>query len=310
MNKPIKHDTNRVAIIGCGRVGMTTAYTLLVQDVADELILLSRSKEKAIGEQLDLEHSIPFLGSTKIISTENYEDLKDVDVVIFTAGISQTSNDTRLDLAKDNIALIEKIIPKIVKHAPNAIILIVSNPVDILTYKAYTLAGLAKGRIFGTGTTLDTLRFRFHLSEFLKVSPKSIHAYILGEHGDSSFPALSGAMIGGQNLLSFPNFNLEKAMAAYEKTKNAAYKIIASKGSTYYAIATATSHIVNAILKDDKEIMPVSVPLHNYHGHSGIALSLPCVIGRDGVEQIINVKLSWDERQKLDKSVNVLKEYL
>ena len=310
MNKPAQHDTNKVAIIGCGRVGTTVAYTLLIQNIADELILLSRNKNKTYGEELDFQHGLSFLGSTKITATEKYKDLKDVDVVVITAGISQRPGDTRLDLTENNVAMIQEMIPKIIKYAPNAVIVIVSNPVDVLTYKAYTLAGLPKGRIFGTGTTLDTSRFRFHLSKFLKVNPKSIHAYILGEHGDSSFPALSGATVGGQSLLSFPGLTPQKAIQAYDETKNAAYKIIEAKGSTYYAIAVATSHIVEAILKDNKEVMPVSIPLHGYHGHSGVALSVPCVIGRNGVEQVIELKLSWDEKNKLDKSVNTIKKFI
>ena len=157
---------------------------------------------------------------------------------------------------------------------------------------------------------MDSSRFRFHLSESLKINPKSIHAYILGEHGDTSFPALASALVGGQNLLSLPNMTIEKAQAAYQKTRDAAYKIIATKGSTYYAIAVATAKLVETVLRDSKQVFPVSIPLHNYQGHSGVALSVPCVIGRGGVEQAIEIKLSWDEKQLFEKSVNTLKKYL
>lgn len=304
------YDTNKIAIIGCGRVGMSTAFALLLEGIPNELVLISRNEAKIKGEELDLEHGLSFLGHATVHASEHYQEIAGADVVIITAGVAQKLGDTRLQLTADNGAMLQTMIPQIVKHAPEAIILIVSNPVDILTYEAVQLAGLPAGRVFGTGTTLDTVRFRFHLSEHLKVNPKSIHAYILGEHGDASFPALSGASVGGQSLLSMPGMTLEKAQAAYQKTRDAAYKIIATKGATYYAIAIAVAEIVKAILRDSKQIFPVSIPLHNYHGHSDVALSVPCVIGRRGVEQVIEIKLSWEEKQLLDKSVATLKKFL
>jgi L-lactate dehydrogenase len=306
----MNNDGYKVSIIGCGKVGMTTAYSLVHDGTVNELILVGRDKDKIIGEQLDLEHGLSFLHHVRIDSTENYKKIENSDVVIFTAGYAQKPGDTRLDLTQKNIKLIEEIIPKIITHAPNAIILIVSNPVDILTYKAYQIAGLPKGRIFGTGTTLDTARFRFHLSEFLKLNPKSIHAYILGEHGDHSFPAISSATVGGQTLSTLPGFSEERAERAYLAARNAAYKIIASKGATYYAIGAVVAHIVKKILTDAKSILPVSVPLHQYYDISGIALSVPCVVGRSGVERTLEIKLSWDEKQKLQKAADTLKQYL
>jgi L-lactate dehydrogenase len=306
----MKYDNDKISIIGCGRVGMTTAYAILLKGLANELILLGRDKKELIGEELDLEHGLNFLGSCEVKATDDYADIKDSDVVIISAGCGQKPGNTRLDLTENNLKVIEDIIPKVVKHAPNSVIVIISNPVDILTYKAYQIANLPKGRIFGTGTTLDTSRFRFHLGEFLKISPKSIHAYILGEHGDSSFPVLSSAMVGGQSLESLPDFSHAQAKRAYEKVKNAAYKIIESKGSTYYAIATVAANITEAVLRDSKKILPVSIPLHNYLGHSGIALSVPCVIGRNGVEKTLEVKLNWEEKNSLNKSVETLKKYL
>lgn len=300
----------KVSIIGCGNVGITAAYALILDGITDELVLVSRDKNKAFGEQLDFEHGMAFLTHTKITSTSDYQDISASDVVVITAGAAQKPGETRLDLAEKNIAIIEDIIPKIIHYAPQAIILIVSNPVDVLTYKAYQLANLPKGRIFGSGTTLDTARFRFHLSEFLKVNPHSIHAYILGEHGDSSFPAVTSANIGGQPLLTYPGFSQTRLEKAYEVTRNAAYKIIAAKGATYYGIGAVILHIVKTILKDEKKILPVSIPLHQYMGYSGVSLSVPCVVGRDGVEQTLEIKLSWEEKQKLEKSVNTIKSYL
>ncbi len=306
----MKCDLFKVSIVGCGKVGMTAAFSLLIGGEITELVLFGRHKEELIGEQLDLEHGSPFLSRTKIIATTKYEDLQGSDVVVITAGAAQIPGETRLDLAAKNIAVIEDIIPHVVENAPNCVILIVSNPVDVLTYKAYQIAGWPKGRIFGTGTTLDTARFRFQLSEMLKVNPRSIHAYILGEHGDNSFPALSSASIGGQPLTTFPEYSQERALKAFEETKNAAYKIIAAKGSTYYAVGVVISHIVEAILRDTKSVLPVSIPLHQYLDHSGVAMSVPCIVGRSGVEKILRIKLSWEEKQQFDKTAATLKQYL
>lgn len=306
----MKSGSYKVSIIGCGKVGMTTAYSLIHDGTVNELLLFGRSKEKILGEQLDLEHSLSFLHHMKITSSDSYPDLGGSDIVVFTAGAAQKPGDTRLDLAQKNLALIDEIIPEVVKYAPNAIILIVTNPVDILTYRAYQIAGLPKGRVFGSGTTLDTARFRFHLGSFLKLNPKSIHAYILGEHGDNSFPAISSAMVGGQPLTTLPGFSQEKAEKAYMAARNAAYTIIASKGATYYAIGAVVANMVRKILTNAQSILPVSIPLHQYHDISGIALSVPCVIGRGGVERTLEIKLSWEEKQKLQKAAETLKKFV
>lgn len=305
-----KYDNNKVSIVGCGNVGITTAYAILLQGVTNELVLYNRTLTRIKGEALDLEHGMTFLDHASISATDNFADLANSDVIIYTAGSSQKPGETRLDLVENNLSILKKILPQIIQHAPDAILLFIANPVDILTYKAYLMANWPKGRIFGSGTALDTSRFRFHLSEFLHVNPSSIHAYILGEHGDSSFPAISGAVVGGQPLASFPNFSDAKVMTAYQKTRDAAYQIIAAKGSTYYGIASVTARITKAILRDEKAIFPVSIPLHHYYEQNGVALSVPCVISRGGVEEIIDIKLNWEEKQKLEKSVETLKGYL
>ena len=303
-------NSTKVSIIGCGKVGMTAAYSLLHRGDVDELVLFGRSKEALIGEKLDLEHGLSFLTTATITATDSYTDVADSDVVVFTAGAAQQPGETRLDLTKKNVAIIEDAIPKIVAHAPHAVILVVANPVDILTYKAYLAAGLPKGRVFGSGTTLDSARFRFHLSEFMNVHPRSIHAYVLGEHGDHSFPALSSANIGGQSLNEFPNFTEEKALRAYQKARAAAYTIIKSKGATYYAIGADIASIVSTILKDKRSVLAVSIPLHSYYGLNGIALSVPCVVGKNGVEQVLKANLSSHEQKLLARAAAALKEYL
>lgn len=302
--------TAKVSIIGCGRVGMTSAFTLFVKDTIHELVLHGRCRNAIIGEQLDLEHAVSFTGTTKVTATEDYKDIADSDVVVVTAGAAQNPGDTRLDLAAKNIAIIDSVIPQVVQHAPEAIIIIVSNPVDVLTYRAYQIAGLPKGRIFGSGTTLDTSRFRFHLSEIFKVHPRSIHAYILGEHGDSSFPAVSQATIGGQLLTTFPQYSAERVQKAFEISRDAAYRIIASKGSTHYAIGVVVDAIVKTVLDNKRSVLPVSIPLHGQYGLHGVSLSVPCIVGRNGVEEILETKLSWDERKKLEKSAEVIRSFI
>lgn len=302
-------ESNKVTIIGCGKVGMTAAYSILHRGVVNELVLLGRNVDEIIGEELDLEHGMSFLPFAHVKATSKYEDIAGSDIVVITAGAAQKPGETRLDLAAKNVSIIEGIIPEVLKYAPDSIILIVSNPVDVLTYKAYQLAGLPKGRIFGSGTTLDTARFRFHLSEFLHINPSSIHAYILGEHGDTSFPAISSATVGGQPLTLMSKFSPERAMEAFAKAQQAAYKIIASKGATFYGIGTVVSEIVSKILRDSRTVLPLSIPLHQYYDHSGVALSVPCIIGRNGVEETLEIKLDWEEKQKLEKSVTTLKQY-
>lgn len=303
-------DNNKVAIVGCGNIGMTAAYSLLHTGVVNELVLVGRSKQNLIGEQLDLEHGMSFLPHCRVSITDSYADLVDTDIVIYTAGVPQKPGDTRLDLCAKNTEILEEIFPQITQNAPNAIILMVANPVDILTYKAYKMARIPKGRIFGTGTTLDTARFRFHLSEFLKLSPQSIHAYVLGEHGDSSFPAFSSATVGGQSLESLERYTDQKGKSAFELARTAAAKIIATKGATSYGIGIVIATIVTKILRDARSILPVSIPLHGNYDLSGVALSVPCVIGRNGVEDILEIRLNWEEKQKLARSANVLKAYL
>lgn len=304
------HRATTVAIIGCGNVGMTAAYSILHRGDVDHLVLVGRDSSQLIGEELDLEHGLNFMHTATITSTDDYADIAHSDIVVVTAGAAQKPGETRLDLAKKNIAIIEDIIPKIVRHAPQAVILLVSNPVDILTYKAHHISGLPKGRVFGSGTTLDTARFRFHLSEYLDVHPRSIHAYVLGEHGDNSFPTLSSANVGGQSLKDFPGFTEEKALKAYKRARDAAYTIIQSKGATFYAIGAVVSHIVSTVLKDKRTVLPVSIPLHNYYGHSGVALSVPCIVGRNGVERVLTTHLSAQEQSQLSKTVEALKEFL
>lgn len=302
--------TFKVSVIGSGHVGVTAAYAMLLNGAPTDLVLFARDKKKAEGEALDLEHSKAFLGSTNIIPTDNYDDIAGSQFIVVTAGVAQQPGQSRLDLIQDNKAIIEKTIPALVQVAPDATILIVSNPVDILTYHAVKIGQRKTGQIFGSGTMLDTARFRFHLSEVLGVHPRSIHAYILGEHGDSSFPAVSHSTVGGQPILNFPGCTPETIQEAYQKTKEAAYKIIEAKGATYYAIGVVITKVMEAVFQDSRSVLPVTIPLENYHGVSGVALSVPCIVGRQGVSKILDIQLSEQENEQLRHSAEVVKEFI
>jgi L-lactate dehydrogenase len=306
----LKRETFKVAIIGLGRVGVTTAYALLLKGLASELVLFSRELAKAEGEKADLEHGAPFYPHTTITATDKYEDLSGTDLVIFTAGCAQQPGQTRLDLTKGNCNIVEKIIPRIVREAPQTLILMVANPLDIMTLHATEIAKLPAGRVFGSGTLLDTARFRLHLSKGIKISAKSIHTYILGEHGDSSFAAVSTASIGGKPLLSFPEMSPDHIKWAAEETRKDAYKIISGKGATYYGIATAVTHIVETIMHDSKKIIPLSSVLTGQFGLNNIALSLPCILGRNGIERVIDLPLSVEETAALHASAASLRSHL
>lgn len=306
----LKPESFKVAIIGLGKVGVTTAYALLLKGLASELVLFSRDIKKAEGEKADLEHGQPFYPHATITATSSYEDLVGTDLVIFTAGAAQKPGQTRLDLTKANCAIVDSVIPKIVKHAPHTLILMVANPVDILTLRATELAGLPVGHVFGSGTLLDTARFRLHLSKTIKVNPTSIHAYILGEHGDSSFAQISMATIGGKPLLSFLEMSPDHLKWAEAETRKDAYKIISGKGATYYGIGTAITHIVECIVRNSTKIMPLSTVLTGQYGLHGVSLSLPCVLGRNGVETVIDLPLSMEEQASLQNSASTLKSHL
>lgn len=310
MNMDLLGKKTKVSVIGAGRVGITAAFTMYLKNTAQEIMLYGRDKDKLIGEQSDFMDSLSFLGTTHVTVGNQMSDLTGSDVIVFTAGAAQEPGETRLDLVKKNTDILESMIPEIIKYAPETIVLIVTNPVDVLTYKATAMAKLPRGRVFGSGTTLDTARFRFQLSKYLNVNPKSVHGYILGEHGDSSFPTLSTTNVGGQLISTMKDFSDEKAHEAYVKTRDAAYKIIAAKGATYYAIGVVINQLVHSILTDAGRVYPLSVVLEGEYGYTGVSLSVPCVLGRSGVVRVIEIPLSEEEKLKMKLSVETLKKYL
>jgi len=298
-----------VGIIGTGRVGTSLAFSLITQEIVNEIVLVGHHKEQAEGEAWDLDQGSIFTKSA-CVRAGDYSDLKDMDFVVFTLGASQKPGETRLDLINKNIAIFEDVVPKVFKYNKRATYLIISNPVDILTYITLKLTGLPKKQVIGSGTTLDSSRFRYLLGNKLNVSPHNIHAYILGEHGDSELPAISTAYVAGMPLKKFPGATDEVIDWAFEHTKNAAYEVIKKKGSTFWAISESVSGIINLMRYDDNAILPVSTLLEGEYGILDICLSVPCRIGAEGVHDIIELPLHKDELAKLHKSADILKEAL
>lgn len=303
-------DKFKVSIIGCGNVGATMAYALLLDGLITDLNLIDLSKDKANGIVLDLEHSLPFTSYVKLTGGDDYALCADSDIVIVTAGKRQAEGESRLDLVKANKVIFQDMIPKICAAAPNSILMIVSNPVDILTLEAQKLSGFPASRVFGTGTTLDTSRLRFHISEKINIHPNSIEAYVLGEHGDTSFPVYSSANVSGKPLSEFAGFTQEVADTCYDDTKNAAFRIIHDLGYTCYSIATVARELVRNIFNDSHRVFPLSVKLENYYGISDVALSVPVVLGRSGIVETLQVPLDMKEQDLLKKSAEALKVYL
>lgn len=302
-------DSFKVSIIGCGNVGATMSYAMLLDGTPTDLTIIDINADKAHGLMLDLEHSLSFTPYTKLESSGDLKACKGSSLVVITAGARQKEGETRLDLIAKNRAIFKSIIPKIAKAAPNAILLIVSNPVDVLTYEAIKLSGFPKERVIGSGTLLDTARLQFHISEVLKINPRNIDSYVLGEHGDTSFPAFSCADVGGRPLKDIKGFTKKVADKCYKDTREAAYRIIHDQGYTCYSISTAVLQIMQAIFENSHEVFPLSTLLEGYYGHKDVCLSVPCVLGRDGIERQIVIPLDASEKKMLKKSVDTLKGY-
>lgn len=300
----------KVSIVGCGNVGATAAYAMLLDGTPSEIVLIDRDKNKAHGLLLDFEHSLPFVPYTKIVSSDDFESCRNSHLIVITAGARQQEGETRLQLIEKNRKIFQEIIPALAKVAPESILLIVTNPVDVLTYEAIKLSGFPESRVFGTGTMLDTARFRFHIAEKLCLSPQSIQAYVLGEHGDSSFPVFSSANVAGKSLNDFEGFTPELAEQCFKETKTAAYRIIHDMGYTCYSIGMVIKEIMAHIFQNSRIVVPLSVKLKDYYGHSDVALSVPCVLDSNGISEVIKVPLNEKELQMLSQSVTTLKNYL
>ncbi len=304
------HCTFKVSIIGCGNVGAAAAYAMLLDGTPTHLSLIDARRETARGLMTDLEHILSFAPYTKLDASDRMDACAGSNVVFVTAGQRQKEGQTRLQLIDANRKIFQDIIPKIAKAAPQAILVIVSNPVDILTYEAARLAKFPHGRVFGTGTLLDTARFQFYIGERWKVSPKSVEAYILGEHGDTSFPVYSAAEIAGKHVTAFKGRTQKDLELCYQKTRDAAYRIIHDLGYTCYSIGVVMREIMRHIFGDSKIVVPLSTVLKGEYGLRDVALSVPCVLGARGIERTIEIPLDVHEKKHLKKSMEVLKKLL
>lgn len=296
---------SRIVIIGAGAVGSTTAYTLLLRERMDELVLIDANQEKAIGDALDMSHGLPFLGQSKVWAG-TYEDCTGADIIIITAGAAQRDGESRIDLLKRNVAIFESITTEVLKYNTDGILLIASNPVDVMSYFTWEKSGWPTNRIIGSGTLLDSARFRYLIGEKLNIDSRSVHAHIIGEHGDSELPLWSLANVAGSGL-SLSEADKEEI---FSNTKNAAYQIIKAKGATFYAIALALDRICTAILHNEASVLNVSTLLQDYHGVSDVFLGVPCIVDRDGIREVLTLEVNDEEKKLLEQSAAKLKDII
>lgn len=304
----------KVVIVGAGTVGATIAYSVVLSELASEVVLIDVNKNKAMGEAEDINHGLAYVKQMKL-KAGDYEDCKGADVVIIAAGIGRKPGQTRLDLAKINISILKDVISNVVKYTKDSVILVVANPVDILTFAAQKLSGLPKTQVFGTGTAYDTARLRYFISTYCNVDVTNVHAYMIGEHGDSQVPVWSNANIAGKKFDDFlsnltPEEREAKKADIVKEVKTAGGKTIALKGMTNYGIALTVMRILKAILGNENSIIPVSSVRDGLYGVSGVSLSLPSVINAKGISQIFEVNLTDEEKAALKQSEKKLKEVL
>ncbi|MGI2297534.1 L-lactate dehydrogenase [Paenibacillus sp. GXUN7292] len=295
----------RIVVIGTGAVGSTTAYTLLLRNRMDELVLIDSNAGKAAGDALDMNHGMPFVGGAKVWAG-TYKDCAGADIIIITAGAAQRQGETRIDLLKRNVSIFDSIIEQILPYNQDGILLIASNPVDIMSYFSLKKSNWPAHRVIGSGTLLDSARFRYLIGQHLHIDPRSVHAHIIGEHGDSELPVWSLANLAGTAI----ELSNEVKEELFVQTRDAAYEIIEAKGATYYAIALALDRICTAILQDEGAVLNVSTLLDNYYGVSDVYLGVPCVVDRSGIRKALEIKLTEHEQQLFHKSADKLKEII
>ncbi|WP_256757039.1 L-lactate dehydrogenase [Cohnella sp. WQ 127256] len=295
----------RIVIIGAGAVGSTTAYTLLLRNRVDELVLIDANHKKAVGDALDMNHGMPFLGGAKLWAG-TYEDCREADIIVITAGAAQRDGETRVDLLKRNVAIFDSIMTEVMKYNSHGILLIASNPVDVMTYFSWRKSEWPVKRIIGSGTLLDSARFRYLIGDKLDIDPRSVHGHIVGEHGDSELPLWSLANVAGAEL----QISEEDKEEIFTNTRDAAYQIISAKGATFYAIALALDRICTAILRDEGAVLNVSTLLTDYHGISDVFMGVPCIVDHHGVREVLNIQMTEEEEVLLQRSANKLKSLI
>ncbi|MFP7473213.1 L-lactate dehydrogenase [Niallia taxi] len=307
-----KQNINRVVLIGTGAVGCSYAYSFINQGVAEELVLIDVNEKRAEGEAMDLNHGIPFAPTPVKVWSGQYADCGEADLVVITAGLPQKPGETRLDLVAKNTAIFKTIVRNVMDSGFNGIFLIATNPVDILTYVTWKESGLPKERVIGSGTTLDTARFRYMLGEYFNVDTRNVHAAIIGEHGDTELPVWSRTTIGLEEIETLIAKNSKYSQKdlddIFVNVRDAAYHIIERKGATYYGIGMSLVRITKAILGNENSILPVSVYLDGQYGHKDIYIGVPAVINVNGIREVLEIPLNTEEQKQFDHSVKVLKE--
>ena len=301
----------KVVLVGAGFVGMSMAYTMLNRGGVNELILIDIDKDKTIGEQMDLSHGLPFAPQKMVIKAGDYDECKDAQVVVITAGVAQKPGQTRLELAEINAKIMKDITKNIMASGFNGVIIVASNPVDLMTYVVSKVSGLPKNQVFGSGTVLDTARLRYIMSDYFKVSSKNIHAYIMGEHGDSSFVPWEHAYVGCKKVIDVMKDNhhpMEDLKKIHEGVVNAAYEIINKKKATYYGIGMALNRLVRAIIDNENSILTVSTYLEKEYGQEDIFIGVPAIINRNGVRELLELELDEEEQAKLNNSCELIKK--
>ena len=302
----------KVVLVGTGFVGMSMAYSMLNRGGINELVLIDIDKDKTIGEEMDLSHGLPFAPQKMVIKAGDYDECKDAQVVVITAGIAQKPGQTRLELAETNTKIMKSITKSIMASGFNGIIIVASNPVDLMTYVVSKVSGLPKNQVFGSGTVLDTARLRYLMSDYLKVSSKNIHAYIMGEHGDSSFVPWEHAYVGCKKIkdvMEDNNHPMEDLEKIHKDVINAAYEIINKKKATYYGIGMSLNRLVKAVLDDENSILTVSTYLKDgQYGQDDIYIGVPAIINSNGIRELVDLELNEEEQAKLDNSCKIIKE--
>ena len=302
----------KVVLVGTGFVGMSMAYSMLNRGGINELVLIDIDKDKTIGEQMDLSHGLPYAPQKMIIKAGDYEECKDAQVVVITAGIAQKPGQTRLELAETNAKIMKQITESIMQSGFNGVIVVASNPVDLMTYVVAKVSGLPTSKVIGSGTVLDTARLRYLMADYLKVSSKNIHAYIMGEHGDSSFVPWDHAYVGCKKVKDIMKDNkhpMEDLKKIHKGVVDAAYEIIEKKKATYYGIGMALNRIVRAILDNENSILTVSTYLKDgQYGQDDIYIGVPAIINSNGVRELLELNLNEYEQEKLDNSCKMIKE--
>ncbi|MEQ2526183.1 L-lactate dehydrogenase [Robertmurraya yapensis] len=302
---------NRVVLVGTGAVGSSYAFALLNQGVTEELVLVDLNKEKSEGDAMDLNHGITFAPSPTKIWFGDYSDCKDADLVVICAGANQKPGETRLDLVEKNTRIFKGIVDEIVASGFEGIFLVATNPVDILTYAVWKFSGFPKERVIGSGTILDTARFRFLLGEYFDIDTRNVHAYIIGEHGDTELPVWSRADVAGITVSEWleqnDQYKQEDLDQLFLNVRDAAYQIIERKGATYYGIAMGLVRLTKAILQNENAVLTVSAYLNGEYGHEDVFIGVPAVVNRKGIREVVELKLDEDEKAKFNHSVNVLK---